>query len=343
MKEDEERLYFLSTLKPVLAELPFTTIYSTAHVMFDTENELEPFDKSLEDTVKFLKETKLQDISFEDIDDLAYFTIKNKQNGRSIKASNRRVVRNEFRANVLRDFLMRKKRDMPEANLYDVLSEAVKSPRFSQIVLAAKNVQLSLQVSRRPMLPQQFDLFVRAGFQLIQRAISEAYLPNDLTPKKIRNDDALQEKLWRELPMEMLYDVTWELREIPEVRELWDTLQEIAKKRDQLLKEGCIEEFYILDDFLEEAHEAFFLFLKTGDADEYRRMLRNASLEVEYSVVGKHRGLFTQSTIYKEITKLIGKIFGLFGKTTDSIAKIRAAWIAAKNLTSHFESKPKDH
>lgn len=318
---EHQKTEFLNSLELELGTLPFTTIYSLADVMFD-KDEMSFGDPLLETEIKFLKETKLSEISFEDINE-AKFTIKNNINSVSCRFSNR-VSNGEFRAHVLRNFLMKKQKSSPDETLYKAISEEIKKPRYSMNV--AKKDLMNPKFYKPAMLGAQVDFVVRMGFQLLENKIdkNQDELKN-VTPQKIRESEELRKNLWKNISLDKLYELSWQLRKIPEVAQFWKNLDELEVQRDSLFKRGFVEESNILDDYIETTLEGFFTFVQTGNTKTFEDTLRKVSNEVIKSVVNENRG----GSFLQNLIKLIRDFIGLSPK---SVQQVRATWKVAGSM-----------
>ncbi len=119
--------------RSMLAEIPFNTIYSYADNLFDIP-ELPNNDPGLSQQVAFLKATQLRQVEYDNLDNESKYIIRNKDTGKKIQISNRGSSRGEIRGEVLRRVIASELELDPSQTLFEIISNAVKSPEYSDML-----------------------------------------------------------------------------------------------------------------------------------------------------------------------------------------------------------------
>jgi hypothetical protein len=218
--------------KSMLPQIPFNTIYSYADNLFDLTEV--PFgDPSIQRQVDFLKKTKLSDIEYSNTDKADFFTITNGLTGESIQVSNRMSSRGELRGEKLRELLNQRKQEKRDEVVYDTITRAIKTAECSDMVTmlrgAVSRGEGAKIIYGTPMTEEHFELFTAMLLGKIQKKIQNKTLENNLEPKEIRDSEKLQERIWKGIDIDAIYEAT---------QNLTVNFQKIKEKSDELSNRG---------------------------------------------------------------------------------------------------------
>lgn len=232
--------YVITMTKSMLPQIPFNTIYSYADNLFDLK-EVAFEDPSVQKQVDFLKKTKLSDIEYSNTDKSDFFTMTNRLTGESIQVSNRMSSRGELRGEKLRELLNQRKQENPDEVVYDTITRAIKTAECSDIVTMLRGTVFTMlrgTVSRGegaeitygiPMTEEHFELFTAMLLGKIQEKIQNKTLENNLEPKDIRDSEELQERIWKGIDIDAIYEAT---------KNLTVNFQKIKEKGEELSNRG---------------------------------------------------------------------------------------------------------
>lgn len=217
--------------KSMLQEIPFNTIYSYADNLFDLK-EVAFKDPSVQTQVDFLKKTKLSDIEYSNTDKDDFFTMKNCSTGESIQVSNRMSTREELRGEKLRELLNQRKQEHPDEVAYDTITRTIKTAECSDMVAVLRSAVVGDGAKityGTSMTDEHFKLFTTMLLGKIQEKIQNKTLENNLEAKDIRDSKELQEKIWKGIDIDAIYETT---------KNLTFNFQEIKKKGEELSNRG---------------------------------------------------------------------------------------------------------
>lgn len=223
----------ITMTKSMLPQIPFNTIYSYADNLFDL-GEVPFGDPSIQRQVDFLKKTKLSDIEYSNTDKADFFTITNRLTDESIQVSNRMSSRGELRGEKLRELLNQRKQEKPDEVVYDTITRAIKTAECSDMVTmlrgAVSRGEGAKETYGTPMTEEHFELFTAMLLGKIQEKIQNKILENNLEPKEIRDSEKLQERIWKGIDIDAIYEAT---------QNLTVNFQKIKEKSDELSNRGC--------------------------------------------------------------------------------------------------------
>lgn len=195
----------------MLATVPFNNVYSYADNLCDLK-EMRLGDPALAKQVDFLKNTTLSQVDFEDLEDPALFTLKNRDTKKTIEVSNRESSRGEIRGHVLRLILEQERKKHPSKSLFDVISEALKDPQYSDMIVMMRGALTGDVVkplyNGESMTKVHFDAFQNAVLSAIQHKIETGQIPADLNPIDIRRNDEVRERVTSGIDFGVLYDLS---------------------------------------------------------------------------------------------------------------------------------------
>lgn len=218
--------------KSMIPQIPFNTIYSYADNLFDLP-EVSFGDLSIQTQVDFFKKTKLSDIEYSNTDKAGSFTMTNRLTGESIQVSNRMSSRGELRGEKLRELLNQRKQENPDEFVYETITRAIKTPKFSDMVTMLRGVFSTGEGAKEnygiPMTEEHFELFTAMLFGKIQEKIQNKTLENDIEPKDIRDSEELQERIWKGIDIGAIYEAT---------QNLTVNFQKIKEKSEELSNRG---------------------------------------------------------------------------------------------------------
>lgn len=223
----------IKATKSMLPQIPFNTIYSYADNLFDSAEV--PFGApSIQRQVDFLKKTKLSDIEYSNTDKADFFTITNRLTDESIQVSNRMSSRGELRGEKLRELLNQRKQEKPDEVVYDTITRAIKTAECSDMVTMLRGAFSRGEGAKitygTPMTEEHFELFTAMLLGKIQEKIQNKILENNLEPKEIRDSKKLQERIWKGIDIDAIYEAT---------QNLTVNFQKIKEKSDELSNRGC--------------------------------------------------------------------------------------------------------
>jgi hypothetical protein len=222
----------IRTTKNMLPQIPFNTIYSYADNLFDLK-ELPFEDPSLQIQVDFLKKTKLSNIEYSNTDKNKFFTMTNRMTGESIQVSNRMSSRGELRGEKLRELLNHRKQEHPDEVAYDTITRAIKTAECSDMVTmlraAFSRGEDAKTTYGTPMTEEHFELFTAMVLGKLQEKIQNKTLENNLEPKDIRDSKELQERIWKGIDIDAIYEAT---------QNLTVNFQKIKEKGEELSNHG---------------------------------------------------------------------------------------------------------
>lgn len=273
--------------KQILAEIPFNTIYSYADILFDAKK-THFGASSIQNQIDFLKNTTLSDIDYSDIEKNDFFTIKNCRTGKSIRVSNRRATNAELRAHILRALLEQKKQENPNNNLYDAITGALRTAKFSgPVTLLRRRFTLSEDVDENDdprMSKEHFDLFITILLDSVKEKIKHKTLEENLEPKCIRDSEELLNKIWDGIDVDAIYDATGALTDI---------FQAIKHKADNLQSRGYQSEanlaYQLHKNLMDRGARLIAGKLSTEDFKSECRLLLENAMD---SSLSKHRGFW---------------------------------------------------
>lgn len=218
--------------KSMLPQIPFNTIYSYADNLFDLK-EVAFEDQSVQQQVDFLKKTKLSDIEYSNTHKSDFFTMTNHSTGESIQVSNRMSSRGELRGEKLRELLNQRKQENPDEVVYDTITRAIKTAECSDMVTMLRGTVSRGEGAKTiygiPMTEEHFELFTAMLLGKIQEKIQNKTLENNLEPKDIRDSEELQERIWKGIDIDAIYEAT---------KNLTVNFQKIKEKGEELLNRG---------------------------------------------------------------------------------------------------------
>ncbi len=206
----------------MLIEIPFNSIYSYADNLFDLP-EMKLGDLKLDEQIKFLQATTLAQVEYDNLDDEALFTINNKHNGSSIKLSNRGSSRNEIRGEVLRSIIRNEKKSNPNQTLYDLISTAVKSPKYSDSIVMMRGSlvgKTAMMTVKKSMTNEHFDLFVNMILGSINKKIKTRVISPLINPLDIRRNEDIRTNIIKDIHFENGFELTRTLTEHNSFHEL---------------------------------------------------------------------------------------------------------------------------
>lgn len=210
-KNSKLKTAVINISKNMLSEIPFNTIYSYADNLFDKKEV--PFgDKSIQKEVDFLQKTKLSDIEYDNTDNAHFFTIKNRNTGETIEVSNRQSSRGELRGENLRNLLENEKQQTPDESAYEIITRAVKTPRYSDMIKMFEGSVVgdnaSMAYDGESMSKEHFDLFVAILLDRVNGKITNKTIESNLDPKSIRNDPKINDEIWKGINLNKIFDTT---------------------------------------------------------------------------------------------------------------------------------------
>lgn len=220
----------ISLAKTMLPQIRFNSIYAYADNLFDKQEV--PFgDPSIQTEIDFLKNTKLEDLEFENTESPKFFTMRNKRTGESIEVSNRESSKGELRGRILRQYLQSKTEEHGEQTAYDIISHAVKSPVYSDMIAMMRGALCMEEVrmmGSEPMHQEHFNLFITVLLDKIDEKIRNGEIPA-VEPKQIRDAPELQEQIWKGIDIAQIYEYTApKYNELSQFNAAMEQLQEKA-------------------------------------------------------------------------------------------------------------------
>lgn len=334
----------ITMTKSMLPQIPFNTIYSYADILFDLPEV--PFeDPSIQRQVDFLKKTKLSDIEYSNTDKADFFTITNRLTDESIQVSNRMPSRGELRGEKLRELLNQRKQEKPDEVVYDTITRAIKTAECSDMVTMLRGAVSRGEVAKitygTPMTEEHFELFTAMLLGKIQEKIQNKILENNLEPKEIRDSKKLQERIWKGIDIDAIYEAT---------QNLTVNFQKIKEKSDELSNRGCSKAAQAaLELYSNLTVEKESLIQGKLSVQDFSKNCNKLIEEAQNSELKNHRGFF--GSIWHGIKVALNAItFGAVAITpTKSIQKT----IELKNSLKDFvdsnankvedESEPKEN
>lgn len=330
MQKNDVKIDAINSAKIMLAEIPFSTIYSYADVLFDLP-ELLFNDSMINQQIDFLKNSKLKDLDFLNTDDPHFFTLQNNITQDSIQVSNRQPTRGELRAEKLRHLIMIQEEKDPEEYVYHTITTAIRTANYSDMVTMLKasvsTGENTKEMYNSPMDENHFDLFVSILLAKIELKIKNHTLRSDFEPKDIRNSNELQELIWSGIDVNLIYDAS---------QLITNTLCIIQSKAIDLEKRGyhkaneCTLDLYQAllfekDRFVQNQISISEL------CENYKKIMENAS----HGELNKYRGFF--GIVWHNIQIAIHYL--TFGATIISPTQSILKTLAIKNEVTNFISK----
>lgn len=323
--------------KSMLPQIPFNTIYSYADNLFDLK-ELPFNDPSIQTQIDFFKKTKLSGIEYSNTDKDDFFTMTNSLTGESIQVSNRMSSRGELRGEKLRELLNQRKQENPDEVVYDTITRAIKTAEYSDMVTmlrgAVSRGEGAKMTYGTPMTEEHFELFTAMLLGKIQEKIINKTLGNNLEPKDIRNSKELQEKIFKGIDIDAIYEAT---------KNLTFNFQKIKEKGEDLSNHGyskAAKSALDLYDNLTVQKES--LIQGKLSVQIFSENCNKLIEKAQNSELKNHRGLF--GSIWHGIKVALNLIaFGAVAITpTKSIQKVIEMKDSLKNFVDSNASKVED-
>ena len=332
--------------RSMLAQIPFNTIYSYADNLFDIP-ELPNNDPKLSQQVAFLKTTQLHQVNYDNLDSQSKFIIRNKDTGEEIQISNRGSSRGEIRGAVLRSVISSELESAPYQTLFELISNAVKSPEYSDMLtmmrgaLTGPTAQMSYDGAE--MSQAHFDIFSKAVIVSINNKIRSGSLDENLNPRDIRQSDELKERIFSGIDVPALYETSKVLAErpefiqeqraaIPHLVKLNGFINQLQAKAIVLDEGGYTKEARIANTLVDDLNQQQASLIK-GDissqefSDNTRALVqtvKQTSLANMRGVEGILWGIVNALTAISTlgVANMITGRFSIFGRTNDSISKV---------------------
>lgn len=204
MANPQERAEFFKMVLPFLAQTPFFTIQSSKDILFNL-----PPDASLAEEEAFLKNTKLCDLEFDNLDDLTDFTMRNTKTNETIKVSNRATSASEIRGQILRDNLIERRKNNPDETVHDAISALVKDPLHSGMV---GYIKIGCQSFGIDLTPRAIQIFADLIVAEINKKISSGEINGPINPKDVLNNEGgITDQLIKGIDKENLFNQAIEL------------------------------------------------------------------------------------------------------------------------------------
>ena len=214
----------IEAVTDALCELPFNAMARSADVLFDKE--LRGLDEtSIKQNFEFLKGVKLDDLSFENIENPDLFLLKNNTTGLSIEVSNRPQTQGELRGHTLREFLESAKNIDPGQTAYNVIAKNLSADVMTMLKNALTG-DLFKQQYGTAMSAKHFDLFSSQLLVEINQKIEKGIIDPALDPKTINRTPAIQTEIWQGIDVEDIYASTQQEANISEEEPIMDKPQD---------------------------------------------------------------------------------------------------------------------